>query len=141
MLAPSSDRSQSADAFEPLLLHDPVADIGRPERRLTWWLDEGEHARLLGVKPRAAKAPKAKFVVKPRAESPPPACEPTEAVPAADFAALAPTLAALDRALRPLAADAPGLATLLLNSRIRRIGRLGAAFGLATLVAAVLFFR
>jgi hypothetical protein len=141
MLAPSSDRSPSADAFEPLQLDDPVADIGRPERRLTWWLDEGEHARLLGVKPRAARAPEARFVVKPRAEAPPPAREPTEAVPAADFAALAPTLAALDRVLRPLAADAPGLAPLLLNSRIRRLGRLGAAFGLATLVAAVVFFR
>ena len=141
MLAPSPDRPRPADAFEPISLHDPAADIGRPEQRPTWWLDEGEHARLLGVKPRAAKAPQAKFVVKPRAEPPPPAREPTEAVPAADFAALAPTLAALDRVLKPLAADAPGLAPLLLNSRIRRIGRLGAAFGLATLVAGVVFFR
>ena len=141
MLAPSSDRSPSANAFEPLQLHDPVADIGRPERRLTWWLDEGEHARLLGAKPRAAKALEARFVVKPRAAPPPPAQQPMEVVPAADFAALAPTLAALDRVLRPLAADAPGLAPLLLNSRIRRLGRLGAAFGLATLVAAVVFFR
>jgi len=141
MLAPSSDRSGVSDAFEPISLHDPAADIGRPEQRPTWWLDEGEHARLLGVRPRPEKAAKAKFVVKPRAEPPPPAPEPTEAVPAADFAALAPTLAALDRVLQPLAADAPGLAPLLLNSRIRRIGRLGAAFGLATLVAVVVFFR
>jgi hypothetical protein len=130
------------DAFEPISLRDPAADIGRAERRPTWWLDESEHARLLGVKPRPAKAPpKTKFVVKPRAEPPPPAREPTEAVPATDFAALAPTLAALDRALQPLAADALGLAPLLRNNRIRRIGRLGAAFGLATLVAVVVFFR
>jgi hypothetical protein len=141
MLVPSPDRSRPADAFEPISLHDPAADIGRAERRPTWWLDEGEHARLLGVKPPPAKAPKAKFVVKPRAEPPAPARAPTEAVPAADFAALAPTLAALDRVLRPLAADAPGLAPLLWNNRIRRIGRLGAAFGLATLVAVVVFFR
>lgn len=142
MLTPPSDGSQSAHAFEPLLLHDPVADIGRTERRPTWWLDEGEHARLLGVKPRAAKAPaKTKFVTKPRTESPPPAPEQAEAAPAADFAALVPTLAALDRILQPLAADAPGLAPLLLGRRIKRIGRFGAAFGLATLVAAVVFFR
>ncbi len=142
MLTPPSDGSQSAQAFEPLLLHDPVADIGRAERRPTWWLDEGEHARLLGVKPRAAKAPaKTKFAVKPRTESPPPAPEQAEAASAADFAALVPTLAALDRILQPLAADAPGLAPLLLGHRIKRIGRFGAAFGLATLVAVVVFFR
>jgi hypothetical protein len=140
-MAPSSDRSQSAAPFEPIPLRDPAPDIGRAARRPTWWLDEGEHARVLGVKPGAAKAPRAKFVVKPRAELPPPPHEPTEAVPAADFAALAPTLAALDRVLQPLAADAPGLAPLLLDSRIRRLGRFGAAFGLATLVAAAVFFR
>jgi hypothetical protein len=141
MLAPSSDRSQSTPAFGPISLPDPAADIGRAEQRPTWWLDEGEHARLLGVKPRAARAPKTKFVVKPRIESPPPAPEQPEAAPVADFAALVPTLAALDRILQPLAADAPGLARRLLDGRIKRIGRFGAAFGLATLAAAVVFFR
>jgi len=141
MLTPSSDRSQSANAFDPIPFRDPAADIGQAERRPSWWLDAGEHARLLGVKPRATKAPQAKFTAKPRTESPPPAPEQPEAAPAADFAALVPTLAALDRILQPLAADAPGLAPLLLGGRIKRIGRFGAAFGLATLAAAVVFFR
>ena len=142
MLPPSSDRSQSTPAFGPISLHDPAADIGRAEQRPTWWLDEGEHARLLGVKPRAAKASKTKFAVKARTPPPPPAAPAqTEAVPAVDFATLVPTLAALDRILQPLATDAPGLAPLLADRRIKRIGRFGAALGLATLVAAVVFFR
>jgi hypothetical protein len=141
MLTPSSDRSQSTNGFDPIPFRDPAADIGQAERRPTWWLDEGEHARLLGVKPRAATARKAKFTAKPRTESPPPAPAPTEAAPAADFSTLVPTLAALDRILQPLAADAPGLAPLLRNGRIKRIGRFGAAFGLATLAAAVVFFQ
>jgi hypothetical protein len=141
MLTPSPDRSQTANAREPIPFRDPAADIGRADRRPTWWLDDGEHARLLGVKPRAAKAPTTKFVVKRRAETPPPPQESPEVVPAADFAVLAPTLKALDQVLQPLAANAPGLAPLLRNRRIKRIGRLGAAFGLATLVAAVVFFR
>ena len=140
MLTPSPDRSQSANAHDPIPFRDPAADIGRADRRPTWWLDDGEHARLLGVKPRAAKASKATFVAKPRAETPPPAQAAPELVPATDFAALAPTLKALDEVLQPLAADAPGLAPLL-HRRIKRIGRVGAAFGLATLVAAVVFFR
>jgi hypothetical protein len=143
MLAPPSDRSPSPQAFEPLQLHDPVADIGRAARRPTWWLDEDEHARLMGVKPRPAKAPDAprpRFTVKARVEPPPPAPEKTEAPPAADFSTLVPTLAALDRILQPLAADTPGIAPLL-NRRIKRIGRLGAALGLATLAAVVVFFQ
>jgi hypothetical protein len=143
MLTPS-DQSQSAPAFGPLRLQDPAADIGRAERRPTWWLGEEEHARLLGVKPRAAKLPKAtatKPAVRPRTETPPPAPEKAEAAPIADFAALVPTLASLDRILQPLAADVPGLAPLLSAHRIKRIGRFGAAFGLATIAAAVVFFR
>jgi hypothetical protein len=141
MLAPPSDRTPQA--FEPLLLQDPVADIGRTAQRPTWWLDEDEHARLMGVKPRAAKAlnaPRPRFTVKPRAEPPPPAPEKVEAPPAADFSTLVPTLTALDRILQPLAADMPGTAPLL-NRRIKRIGRLGAALGLATLAAVVVFFQ
>lgn len=141
MSTPSPDRSQTASPHERIPFRDPAADIGRAEQRPTWWLDEGEHARLLGVKPRAAKVPKAKFVAKPRVETPPPPQETPDVMPAADFATLAPTLKALDDVLQPLAADAPGLAPLLRDRRIKRIGRLGAAFGLATLVAAVVFFR
>jgi hypothetical protein len=141
MLTPSPDRSQFANPHEPIPFRDPAADVGRADRRPTWWLDDGEHARLLGVKARTAKAPTTKFVVKRRAEAPPPPQESPEVVPAADFAALAPTLQALDQVLQPLAADAPGLAPLLRDRRTRRIGRLGAAVGLATLVAAVVFFQ
>jgi hypothetical protein len=144
MLAPPSDRPQSPPAFEPLLLQDPVADIGRTARRPTWWLDEEEHARLMGVKPRAKTpdAPRTRFTVKPRSEPPRPAPAPekAEALPVADFSTLVPTLSALDRILQPLAADVPGIAPLL-NRRIKRIGRLGAALGLATLAAAVVFFQ
>lgn len=141
MMPPSSDRSQATPAFGPITIDDPTADIGRAEQRPTWWLDEGEHARLLGVKPRAPVAPKTTFTVKPRTPTPAPAPAPKEAVPVVDFGALVPTLTALDRILQPLAADAPGLAPLLADRRIKRIGRFGAALGLATLVAAVVFFR
>ena len=143
-MASPSDRSPSAQPFEPLLLQDPVADIGRPERRPTWWLDENEHARLMGVQPRAAKvpeAPRTRFVVKRRPDAPPPAApEKAEAPPQADFSALMPTLASLDQILQPLAADVPGV-PLLLVRRIKRIGRFGATFGFAVLVAAAVFFR
>lgn len=139
MVAPTSDRPQSPQAFEPLQLDDPVADIGRPERRPIWWLDEEEHARLMGVT-KGLDAPRTRFVAKPRAAPPPPPPERVEPVPAADFATLMPTLASLDRILQPLAADVPGVPPLL-NRRIKRIGRLGAAFGLATFVAAAVFFR
>ena len=143
-MVPPSDRSLSAQPFEPLLLEDPVADIGRPERRPTWWLDENEHARLMGVKPRAAKAPEAprtRFVVKPRPESPPPPTpEKAETAPQADFSALMPTLASLDQILQPMAADVPGVPRLL-GRRIKRIGRFGATVGIAALVAAAVFFR
>jgi len=139
MSAPSPDPSRSADPFDPIPFRDPASDIGRPAQRPTWWLDEGEHARLLGVKPRAAKAAPAKFVAKPRPPSSPPAAEPLETIPAVDFTALVPTLTALDGILQPLAADAPGLAPLLSRRRIRSISRLGAAFGLATLAAVVVF--
>jgi hypothetical protein len=141
MMPPSSDRSQATPAFGPISIDDPTADIGRAEQRPTWWLDEGEHARLLGGKPWAPMAPKTTFTVKPRTPAPPPAPAPKEAVPVVDFGALVPTLTALDRILQPLAADAPGLAPLLADRRIKRIGRFGAALGLATLVAAVVFFR
>ena len=99
----------------------------------------------MGVKPGTAKAPEAprpRFTVKRRAEEPkpPPAPEKADAPPAADFSALMPTLTSLDRILQPLAADAPGLAPLL-HRRIKRIGRLGAAVGLATLAAVVAFFQ
>ena len=141
MLTPSPDRTQTANAHEPIPFRDPAADIGRADRRPAWWLDDSEHARLLGLKPRAAKVPTTKFVAKRRPEAPAPPQESPEVVSAADFAVLAPTLKALDQVLQPLAANAPGLAPLLLNSRIRRLGRFGAAFGLATLVAAVVFFR
>ena len=145
MLAPPSDRPQSPPAFEPLRLQDPVADIGRTSRRPTWWLDEEEHALLMGVKPGATKAPdvsRPRFTVKRRAEPPKPAPAPekAEAPTAADFSALMPTLTSLDRILQPLAANAPGLAPLL-HRRIKRIGRLGAALGLATLAAVVAFFQ
>jgi hypothetical protein len=143
-MAPPSDRSPSAQPFEPLLLQDPVADIGRPERRPTWWLDENEHARVMGAKPRAAKAPEAprtRFVVKPRpATPPPPVAEKAEAAPQADFSALMPTLASLDKILQPLASDVPGVPRVL-SRRIKRIGRFGATFGIAALVAAAVFFR
>jgi len=144
MLAPSSDRTPAADGFEPIPFHDPAADIGRAQQRPTWWLDEGEHARLLGVKPRPAKAAKStrqSFTAKRRAEPPPPAPEPVETAPSTDFAALSPTLAALDRVLQPPAFDAPGLAPRPFRRRIKRIGRVGVALGLATVMAAVVFFR
>jgi len=143
MVASPLDQPKSPQAFEPLRLDDPVADIGRPERRPIWWLDEEEHARLMGVTPRMPKGPEAtrtRFVAKPRVPLPPPPPERAEPVPTADFAALAPTLASLDRILQPLAADVPGVPPLL-HRRIKRMGRLGAAFGVATLVAAVVFFR
>ena len=131
----TSDPSQHSSSFDPIPFRDPASDIGRPQQRPTWWLDEGEHARLLGAKPAAAKAPRAKFAAKPRAELPPPAPQPVETAPAADFATLVPTLASLDRILQPLAPDAPGLAPLI----SRGIGRFGTAFGLATVAAVVVF--
>jgi hypothetical protein len=134
---PAPDQSPSAGSFDPIPFRDPASDIGRPGPRPTWWLDEAEHARLLGVKPAPAKAPKARFVAKPRTELPPPAPKAEETAPAADFATLVPTLASLDRILRPLASDVPGLAPLLARRRIVGIGRFGAAFGLATLAAVV----
>ena len=141
-----SDRPQPPRAFEPLRLDDPLADIGRAERRPTWWLDPDEHARLLGGSPGPAQAPtaaKPRYVVKPRTDPVPPAPAPekAETAPAADFAALVPTLTSLDRILQPLAADVPGLPSPLLGRRIKRIGRFGATFGLAALVAAAVFFR
>ena len=139
MIAPSSDQSRPASSLDPIPFRDPAGDIGRAEQRPTWWLDEGEHARLLGMKPGPAKAPRARFAAKPRIELPPPAPQPMEAAPAADFATLAPTLASLDRILRPLAPDAPGLAPLLSAGRIASVRRFGAAFGLATLAAVVVF--
>lgn len=138
MLASSSDPSQHAGAFDPIPFRDPASDIGRSKQRPTWWLDEGEHARLLGVQPGSGKAPRAKFAAKPRAELPPPAPPPVETAPTADFATLVPTLASLDRILQPLAPDAPGLAPPL-SRGIAGIGRFGAAFGLATLAAVVVF--
>ena len=139
MLTPSSDQSRSASSFDPIPFRDPASDIGRPEQRPTWWLDEGEHARLLGTKPGPAKAPRARFAAKPRTELPPPAPQPMEAASTADFATLAPTLASLDRILQPLAPDAPGLAPLLSAGRIASVRRFGTAFGLATLAAVVVF--
>ena len=140
-----SDRPQPAQPFEPLLLEDPLADIGRPERRPTWWLDEKEHAQLLGAKPvaaRAAQPAKTRFVVKPRQEPlPAPAPERTEAPPSADFSALMPTLSALDQILQPLGADVPGVPPRPLGRQIKRIGRFGATFGVAMLIAAAVFFR
>jgi hypothetical protein len=95
----------------------------------------------LGVKPASAIARRATtFVAKPRTDLPP-APNPVEPAPAADFATLVPTLSSLDRILQPLASDVPGLATPLSRRRIAAIGRFGAAFGLATLAAAVVFFR
>ena len=143
MVQPTSDRPQAPRAFQPLQLDDPLADIGRAEQRPTWWLDQDEHARLLGVKPppaKAAKAPKARVVVKPRAEPPPPAPEKAEALPVADFATLVPTLTSLDRILQPLAPDVPGVPQRL-GRKIKRVGRFGTTFGLAALVAAAVFFR
>jgi hypothetical protein len=144
MVPPSSDQSQAPRAFAPLRLDDPLADIGRAERRPTWWLDQDEHARLLGTKPptaKATKAPKPRVVVKPRPEPPPlPEPEKAEAPPVADFATLVPTLTSLDRILQPLAPDVPGVPHLL-GRRIKRIGRFGATFGVAALVAAAVFFR
>ena len=144
MAQPSSELSQPPRAFAPLRLDDPLADIGRAERRPTWWLDQDEHARLLGAKPPTAKAPrapKARAVVKPRVEPPPlPVSDKAEAAPVADFATLVPTLTSLDRILQPLAPDMPGVPQLL-GRRIKRIGRFGATFGLAALVAAAVFFR
>jgi hypothetical protein len=139
MLAPSSDQSQPAGSCDPIPFRDPASDIGRSGQRPTWWLDEGEHARLLGLKPATAKTPRATFAAKPRIDLPPPTPKPKESAPAADFATLAPTLASLDRILQPLAADAPGLAPLLSRRRINGIGRLGAAFGFATLAAVAVF--
>jgi hypothetical protein len=143
MLAPSSDPSRPSSSFDPIPFHDRAVDIGRSERRPAWWLDESEHARVLGVKPGSAKARRATtFVAKPRTDLAPPALKPVEPAPTADFATLVSTLASLDRILQPLASDAPGLATTLLSRRrIAGIGRFGAAFGLATLAAAVVFFR
>jgi hypothetical protein len=142
MVQPTPDRSQAPRAFQPLRLDDPLADIGRAEQRPTWWLDQDEHARLLGAKPpaKAPRTPKARVAVKPRAEPPPPAPEKVEAPPVADFATLVPTLTSLDRILQPLAPDVPGVPQLLAR-RIKRIGRFGATFGLAALVAAAVFFR
>jgi hypothetical protein len=141
MLPPSSDPDHS-NSCDPISFYDRVGDIGRSERRPTWWLDEGEHARLLGVKPRSVKVPRATtFAPKPRTDVPPPAPQPAEPAPATDFVTLAPTLASLDRILQPLASDMPGLAPLLSRRRIAGIRRLGAAVGLATLAAAVVFFR
>jgi hypothetical protein len=138
-MLPSSSNPSSSD---PIPFHDRVGDIGRPERRPTWWLDEREHARLLGVKPRSAKVPRPPtFAPRPRTDAPPPAPQPAEAAPTTDFVTLVPTLASLDQILQPLASDMPGLAPLLSRRRIARIRRLGAAVGLATLVAAVVFFR
>jgi hypothetical protein len=143
MVQPTSDRPQAPRAFQPLQLDDPLADIGRAEQRPTWWLDQDEHARLLGVKPppaKAAKAPRARVVVKPRAEPPLPAPEKTEALPVADFPTLVPTLTSLDRILQPLAPDVPGVPQRL-GPKMKRVGRFGATFGLAALVAAAVFFR
>lgn len=137
MLAPSTDRSPPGGATQVISLQDTSATDTASERRPTWWLDESEHARLLGVKPREAAAAKPRVPAKPSAEVP--ATAPPEADPAfADFAALTPTLAALDRILRPPAADAPGLAPRHRGDRIRRFG---VAFGAAAVMAAVVFFR
>lgn len=141
MLAPSTDRTPPGGATQVISLQDTSAADDASERRPTWWLDESEHARLLGVKPRQAAA--AATLAKPKTPAKPPAEAPATATPKedpalADFAALTPTLAALDRILRPPAADAPGLAP---HHRGDRIRRLGVAFGAAAVMAAVVFFR
>lgn len=142
MLAPSTDRSPSVGTIEPVPFQDSNASLGQAERRPTWWLDEGEHERLLGVKPKSAKTstPSFKPRVAPKAQSETPAPMPAPKVdPAfADFATLTPTLVALDRILRPPASDTPGLAPRHSGDRFRR---LGVAFGAAAVMAAVVFFR
>lgn len=142
MLVPSTDRAPRDRAIDFPPLRDSDAPPGPSERRPTWWLDESEQERLLGIKPRAvkAKAPAAvpKTSSKPQADAQPatPGAQPDPAL--GDFATLTPTLAALDRILRPPASDAPGLAPRHRGDRIRR---LGVAFGVAAVMAAVVFFR
>lgn len=142
MLAPSTDRAPSAGATESFPFQGSEPDLDQAERRPTWWLDESEHARLLGVKLGTAKpagaAAKPKTSPKPQSGSPHPAPASNLDPAFADFATLTPTLAALDRILRPPASDAPGLAPRHRSDRIRR---LGVAFGAAAVMAAVVFFR
>lgn len=141
MLALSTDRSPPGGVTQLISLQEISATDAASERRPTWWLDESEHARLLGVKPR--KGAGASTAAKPKVSAKSPAEVPATATPKedpafADFAALTPTLAALDRILRPPASDVPGLAPRHRGDRIRR---LGVAFGAAAVMAAVVFFR
>jgi hypothetical protein len=137
--ARTADRS-AADQFGPIPFRDPNAGAGGTGARPTWWLDDAEHARLLGIKPASRRK-----AIPPR--RPPPAVKPADAAPArppetaeawavGDFNTLAPTLQALDRLLGTPEPGAPLPAPPRHWSK-----RFGVAFGLAAVMAIAVFFR